>query len=846
MANKLATGLSIFDFTGDGKKTPPPSWASKIARTLKRRFVGADMDLPPDTTKPNLDAVTSLVDNHSNFTSLPNAWRVFSERKATILDIDRMDVEDEYVSAALDIIADFCVRYTENGEPDIHIKATNATDQKIIDDLMERTGTLHDAWQTFRDMVKYGFAPREVLLNRDTNEIAATKQTISYQIFPKCTEKGDKVPGWMVMTDKDIYNGVGGTELEDWQILPFSYGAKRGFLSVPILASARRNWQRLSKIEDGMAVARLTRAYDKLVHRVPVKAEWTPEQIVGALQRYKDKITKRKIQSNEGFVTQNENPLDVQTDFFLPDIGDGRGGVETLNSTNLQLGNLNDVYYAREKLIARLRVPIAFLQITSAQKTHLKSGGQVSDVDIQFGMMIRALHANYRRNLKRLIDLQLLLKVRNPMGAYKIDLPDVPTDNPSEQAKIQLTLAQAAAYFVEAFGALPPALIASKWLDLDDEQQALMDKFLSANGDKIMKARMAAMQPPPKTPSLNPASAGGSGGATKSVTKGGKGTPPSKATRPSKKQSITLGTATKKAKKHVLYVGRHGKTKLNNVSDKSEDRIRGWLDVPLVAEGKKEAKAEGKKLKGKGITKIYASDLNRTKDTADIIGEIIGCDDIMYVKWLRPWNLGDFQGKPSQDFVKKIKHYLENPDEEVPGGESYNDFISRFFGGAERVMESLADDEDGNILFVTHYRNIKTLEAWCANGCPDDHSVDEDTFMKDTNPPGSIISFVVSNPDDEEQSDDGEEETLVQRSMLERVPPPADAWAEDAPAVIEQDDEPVEEEEKVPIEQAVKLFMRLHLLANQSLQQAGLNVPDIEQGFEDVVRKNLQDLAIDE
>lgn len=507
MANRTTTGASIFDFTGDGKKTPPPSWAAKIARRVGRIFRDSDLEPTPDPSKAGLDAVTSLVDNHSNFTSLPNMWRVFTDRKAVILDIDRMDVEDEYVSTALDIIADFAVCYNDEGEAQINVKAAAPEDQKIIDDLFARLDLKLEAWQIVRDMVKYGFAPREALIDREKMKIVGLKQTISYQIYPKCTEKGDKVPGWVVMTDKDIYNGVGGTELEEWQIIPFSYGTRRGYLSVPILAAARRNWARLSKIEDGMAVARLTRAYDKLIHRVPVKDSWVPEEITRAVKKYKDAITKRKIQSNEGFVSQNENPIDVQTDFFLPDTGDGRGGVDTLTSTNLQLGNLNDVYYSRERLVARLRVPVSYLQMSSAQKTHLKAGGAVSDVDIQFGRFLRGIHANLRRALRRLIDLELIINSRSPNGAYAIELPTVQTSNPTEEAKIQLTMAQAAAYFVEAFGALPPALIASKWLELNEEQRKLMDAFLTANGDKITKARLAAMQPVPKTPTSNPASA---------------------------------------------------------------------------------------------------------------------------------------------------------------------------------------------------------------------------------------------------------------------------------------------------------------------------------------------------
>lgn len=485
---------SIYDYTSDAKMTPPPGWARKLG-TFFRTVITGEKAVPsvPDVDKSGIDSSTSPYDQNSNFTSLPNMWRIHMDRKSMYQDIDRMDAEDELVNTALDIIADFAVCYDQNGESSFRIESNDKKTKDCLDKLIARLDLANEMWQIVRGMVKHGNEMREVIVDRKAMKIVALKQTISFTIYPKITERGDKVPGWIVMTEKDVYNGQGGTELEEWQIVPFMYGSRRGYLSVPILASARRNWQRLSKIEDGMAIARLVRAYDKLVHRVPVKQEWTKEEIMASLRRYKDTITKRKIMSSEGTVTQNENPLDVQTDFFLPDLGDGRGGVSVLNSTNLQLGNLNDVYYHRERTLARLRVPISYLQIMSSMKTHLKSGGSVSDVDIQFARMIRGIHANLRRGMKRLFDMELVLNGIVP-GNYAIELPQIETDNLLENAKIELTLAQAAAYFVEAFGALPPALIAAKWVNLSPEQQKIMDSFLKEDGQKILDAKIKALE----------------------------------------------------------------------------------------------------------------------------------------------------------------------------------------------------------------------------------------------------------------------------------------------------------------------------------------------------------------
>lgn len=489
--------INIFDYTGDQNRKTAPGWAVTIAAGFKRLFNPTGAQPQTDPLKPGVDSLTTVYNVANNIASMPNLWRVHNTRKELYNDIERMDDEDELVNVALDIIADFAISYDEDSERSFRVDCKgNAVAQKVLDDLIKKLDLQNEVWQIVRGMVKHGNEMREVIVDRSVPEIVGLKQTISYYIYPRCTDRGDKIPGWLVMTDKDLTNGSTGQELEEWQICPFMYGAKRGLLSVPILASARRNWARLSKIEDGMAIARLCRAYDKMVHRVPVKQEWTKEDIMATLKQYKDSITKRKLVSAEGLMTQDDNPSDVQTDFFIPDIGDNRGGVEMLNSTNLQLGNLNDIYYSRERLLSRLRVPVSYLQITSAQKTHLKSGS-VGDADIQFARMIRGIHANLRRGLKRLFDMALVFKSIDPNTiGYIIELPQVETDNLLDNAKIELTMAQAAAYFVEAFGALPPALISSKWMDLDPDQQALMDAFLKTNADKILKARMDMLVSP--------------------------------------------------------------------------------------------------------------------------------------------------------------------------------------------------------------------------------------------------------------------------------------------------------------------------------------------------------------
>lgn len=85
-----------------------------------------------------------------------------------------------------------------------------------------------------------------------------------------------------------------------------------------------------------------------------------------------------------------------------------------------------------------------------------------------------------------------------------------------------LTLGQACVYFLEAFGALPPELMAAKFMNLTPDEQEMMKSFLSEEGETIMKARVDALKNEALAPlatktgikeATNPPKAGGNGGS---------------------------------------------------------------------------------------------------------------------------------------------------------------------------------------------------------------------------------------------------------------------------------------------------------------------------------------------
>jgi broad specificity phosphatase PhoE len=136
------------------------------------------------------------------------------------------------------------------------------------------------------------------------------------------------------------------------------------------------------------------------------------------------------------------------------------------------------------------------------------------------------------------------------------------------------------------------------------------------------------------------------------------------------------------------------------------------MDLPLNQDGLKQGIGTGKQLANLPITLIVTSNLDRARQTAAMIHKLNpAMPTIMPVSSLRPWNLGELTGMRVREITGRLRHYMRHPDVAVPGGESYGQFFSRWKGGLERLMELAERAVPGQIVGVTHSRNMGALDA---------------------------------------------------------------------------------------------------------------------------------------
>jgi broad specificity phosphatase PhoE len=152
----------------------------------------------------------------------------------------------------------------------------------------------------------------------------------------------------------------------------------------------------------------------------------------------------------------------------------------------------------------------------------------------------------------------------------------------------------------------------------------------------------------------------------------------------------------------TLILIRHGKTVLNSFD--SEERLRGWMDVPLDEQGIAEAHATAQSLRKHRVSLIYCSDLSRARQTAQAVAQATGAP-IVYTPELRPWNVGSLAGQRVKDILPQLQELESNPALPAPDGESFIQFYERY----ERRLQELllvASSTREHIVAITHVRNL--------------------------------------------------------------------------------------------------------------------------------------------
>lgn len=147
----------------------------------------------------------------------------------------------------------------------------------------------------------------------------------------------------------------------------------------------------------------------------------------------------------------------------------------------------------------------------------------------------------------------------------------------------------------------------------------------------------------------------------------------------------------------IIYLARHGETAWS-----LSGQHTGLTDLPLTANGERNARQLAERLKGITFAKVFTSPLQRARRTCELAGFAARAE---VDRDLLEWNYGDYEG------LRTAEIHAKRPDWQLfrdgcPGGESPDQVGAR----ADRVVKRIREIQ-GNVLIFSSGHFLRELSA---------------------------------------------------------------------------------------------------------------------------------------
>jgi hypothetical protein len=405
-----------------------------IRKTDDDRLIVKDLDFTQTGLRSNfIDRYTRLMQNtYSNpYSVAQNRRAAYEIRKHDLFrDYELMD-QDPIIASALDIYSDESTVDNIEGEI-LKIRTDNTQVNKILHNLFYDIINIEfNLWSWIRNMTKYG----DFYLRLDIVDKYGVVNVIPVSAYD-VTRLEDHDPENPQLIQFEIE-----TEkkeiIENYEIAHFRLLSDTNFLPYgrSMLEGGRKIFKQLTLMEDAMLIHRIMRAPEKRIFKIDV-GNIPPREVEQFMQKIINKMKKIPvIDQNTGEYNLKYNVESVTEDYFLPVRGGDSGTeIETLPglSNNDQI---EDIEYLRNKLMASLRIPKAFLGYEEGL-----SGGKatLAAEDVRFSRTIERLQKIVASELTKIAIVHLYSQGFEDAELINFDLELQIPSMIHEQEKLEL------------------------------------------------------------------------------------------------------------------------------------------------------------------------------------------------------------------------------------------------------------------------------------------------------------------------------------------------------------------------------------------------------------------------
>ena len=360
-----------------------------------------------------------------------------TQRLGLFKDYEQMDA-DPIIASALDVYADESTMKSEYGTV-LGINTENPQVHDILHNLFYDILNIEfNLWPWVRNLCKYG----DFFTHLEVAEKYGIVNVIPLSAYDVIRVEGEdpENPHYVKFTleaAETLHSGAqaAGKDFENYEIAHFRLLSDSNFLPYgkSMLEGARKVWKQLTLMEDAMLIHRIMRAPEKRIFNIDI-GNIPPAEVDNYMQRIINKMKKAPIiDTDTGDYNLKYNIQNLTEDFFMPVRGGDSGtSIDTLSG--MEYGAIEDIEYLRNKMMASLRIPKAFLGYDEA----VGSRATLAAEDVRFARTIERIQRITVSELTKIGIVHLYAQ-----GYEDEDLVDFELNltNPStiyEQEKIEL------------------------------------------------------------------------------------------------------------------------------------------------------------------------------------------------------------------------------------------------------------------------------------------------------------------------------------------------------------------------------------------------------------------------
>jgi hypothetical protein len=392
-------------------------------------------------------ATNTLIDrynrlHHSNLAnSVYNPTQAFAQmRNELFTDYEAMDT-DSIISSALDIYADESTMKNEYGDV-LQINSGKKEIKDILHNLYyDVLNVEFNLWPWIRNICKYG----DFYLKLDILEKVGVTNCEPISAYEVQREEGmdPQRPEYVRFlhdpsfagTNASAVNSTAKTYYENYEVAHFRMLNDTNWLPYgkSIIESGRKTWKQLTLMEDAMMIHRIMRAPEKRIFNIDI-GNIPPNEVDNYMQQVINRMKKTPyIDQNTGDYNLKFNLQNMMEDFYLPTRG-GNSGTSIDSLAGMEWTGTEDIEYLKNRLLASLRVPKAFL----GYEEGVDGKATLAALDVRFARTIERIQRIVVSELTKIGLVHLYSQ-----GYTNEDLVDFDLEltNPStiyEQEKIEL------------------------------------------------------------------------------------------------------------------------------------------------------------------------------------------------------------------------------------------------------------------------------------------------------------------------------------------------------------------------------------------------------------------------